>query len=259
MATQAHPSKKVRSCERENYINLTMTTQSPPSKKLRSCDEPDLKIIVKYIDGAGKPLQKEYKEYAVVLARLSNFVDTALASGMKEEATREIVFEDTTPAVFELARKIEDDVSVSRSLSPSDALQVVSFYHKYDFPNGLKLCDIVLSDCMSQPSEQKTEEELELLSSAIAAAEELDLVKSKSSAVACIHASLDLDNYNPLKTGRIFTLEQMKKLHPFIKNANPILLPPFLQRLSDDERKSALLPRYAFDRFTDNQNYYKYY
>jgi len=248
--------KKTKHCldllDSDTSPTAVRNAHAPPSKKLRSC-EPDLKIIVKW-DGDGRNVQKEYEEYAVVLANLSNFVDTALSSGMREEATREIVFEDTTGEVYELARKIEDDASVSRSLNAIDAMKVVRFYHKYDFPNGLKLCDSVLCDHISNftsPSSCSVEK-LEGLAGVIAAAEELDLVKTKRVAIGCVTSRLDLNKIDR-NTSPTFTLEQMRKLHPFIQNISSDQLPPFLQKLWREELNSPLLPRYIVEKIEDKR------
>lgn len=256
---------------RSFIVLVTMSTQAPPSKKLRSC-WPDLKVILKYKDENGREKKKVYHKYKLVLATLSDFVDTALTSGMTEEMTSTIVFQDTTPGVFELALKIEDpSFCVSRAMDPIDAMKVVRFYHKYSFSSGLTLCDYVLSQCISElvyEDKQKVhttlynpagdeelcdpeweEEDLEVVANAIALSEELDLVMSKRSAVRCL--KYRLNPYNVSEYNPPFTLKQLKKLHPFMKASMPKdELPAYLRRLSKDELKSALLPRYVDDEMS---------
>lgn len=73
--------------------------EAPKSKRLRS-HEPDLKVILRYEDSNGEPVETECHEYSQVLATMSKFVDASLSVEMREKQTGEIIFHDVTPDIF---------------------------------------------------------------------------------------------------------------------------------------------------------------
>ena len=223
-----------------------MATDEPPTKKLRSC-EPDLKIILKYETNDGRQEQKEYEMYGAVLGKMSGFVDAALSSGMKEQASREIVFDGITPEVFELALRFGDDILAAHAMTAKDAHKVVSFYHQYDFARGLQLCDYVFKEYLSMhPCDdyQTPPQDLDLLVNVIAEAERLDLTESKPLGIDYVRSRFDKSKFaSSTLTATMFTVEHLRSLQNLLKT-----LDVHGDTLTKEELDSPLFPRYIFER-----------
>eukprot|EP00977_Amphora_coffeiformis_P014468 scaffold4060_cov190-Amphora_coffeaeformis.AAC.2 len=101
--------------------------------------EPDLRVIV------GSDETKEYLYHSVILAVQSTYVDTMLASPMKESKEKVVHFPDLDPTTWESMIKFLDPLE-SRSMTRVDAEQIATAYDKYDFDMGRTFCDIVLSN-----------------------------------------------------------------------------------------------------------------
>jgi hypothetical protein len=117
---------------------------STSGKVLRS-SEPDLKVVLKYKNSDGKNSEKTYTMYGQIIAGLSNFFDTALSVEMKEKETREIILQNVSPDLFEKAMKFQQDMLSVHCMTFDDAVEVLSFYHLYEFRGGLSLCDGIVS------------------------------------------------------------------------------------------------------------------
>ena len=224
--------------------------KEPESKKLRSA-EPDLKVLVKYTDDNGNSLERGYLMYSSLLANLSNFVDTCLTVEMKEKTTKEIVFQDVTPDIFDLALHFQDDPFAIRSMTPEDAVKLVEFYDRFDFSGGIKLCDQVLSDYLRQQKaydNMTPPDNLDLLVEAIAMADKLDLSKCKSDGVDYLNSRFNgtggsnrIRNRDQHYGPTMFTIEHVKKLHPIFKKK---LVDYFPSDMTQEELDSPLFPRY---------------
>lgn len=132
--------------DEEAEVEPQVVEHRPTPKKLR-LSEPDLTIVLKYSDQDGTACQQEYKMHSLVLANISEFVHTALSVDMKEKEEKRIEFPNVTPEVFDLSVKLATSPAAARTMSVDDAFKVVDFFHKYQFSEGLELCDLVFEQC----------------------------------------------------------------------------------------------------------------
>jgi hypothetical protein len=118
-------------------------TLEPERRKLKSC-EPDMKITVGgAVDGSDAI---EYWYHASIMANHSNYIDTMLASGMKESNTYEVSFPDIPPATWESMMKFLDKPLAGRLMTVQDVMEVAPWYDKYDFPEGRELSGHILAE-----------------------------------------------------------------------------------------------------------------
>lgn len=106
--------------------------------------ETDLEVTV----GEGDD-QHVYHYHSLAMALLSKYVDAMLSAPMKEGATKKIAFPDITPALWENLMKYLEP-GFYELPSSEEAMTLVKYYHKYDFPSGLHLCDHILSKLIAQ-------------------------------------------------------------------------------------------------------------
>ena len=199
------------------------------TKSLRFSD-PDVTIIVKYIDEKGEETEKEYSMYAQVLANLSNFFDTGLAVEMREKTTRVIALQDVTPKDLEMALKFQLDPIAVHSMTYFDAIKLVAFYHVYEFTGGLKLCDHVLS----QVVKGWTNFPDDAVVNALLMADQYQLTKTEAAAIESLKILLK-------NRPREFTVEQMKKLHPMFQKG--LFLSAIPRGMTKEEVDSPLFPK----------------
>ena len=125
-------------------------------KRLRSC-EPDLKVILG--SGDEKTIQWYHKP---TLASKSKYIDTILAAPMKESKDSVLSFPDITPHVWTKMLKFLDNPIAVREMTAKDAVEVATFYDKYEFVEGKKLCSYVMMDYLSDESLDIMEKSLSL-------------------------------------------------------------------------------------------------
>jgi hypothetical protein len=116
----------------------------PERKKLRS-SEPDLKITV-----GERENTVVHWYHSQVMATHSQYIDTMLASPMKESNTYEINFPDIEPKVWDSIMKFVSDPVAIRDMTVEDVMLVATAYDQYDFATGLQCCDRVLLDCFQK-------------------------------------------------------------------------------------------------------------
>ena len=122
------------------------TIEERPIKKLRS-SEPDLQIIL----GSGDDSSTQFT-HSTALALKSKYVDTMLSTPMREQETRTITFPDITPTIWETMNKFLDDPLAAREMKAEDVRDVAVPYDKYEFTQGSKLCEMIMSDYLSANS-----------------------------------------------------------------------------------------------------------
>jgi hypothetical protein len=164
----------------------------PLAKKLRIGD-PDIKVIVRH----GEDVEREYLLYSPVIAGLSNFFDTSLSVEMREKATREIILHDVEPALFEKALRLQVDLKAVRSMTPRDAIEVVGFYDRYEFVDGLELCDDVLEEYISNVPKKSVPAALDLFVRVVALSHQHNLPKAVMAGAGFLHADMWADNNHP--------------------------------------------------------------
>lgn len=124
----------------------------------------NLKVIVggEQGDGGGKPTTKKvFWHYTTVLASQSRYVDALLASKKNDsygESTAanftEITFPDISPSQWKRMIKFLTNVKAAWDMSKKDAIELIILYDKYDFTQGIELCDRVLSSIFYKDSEE---------------------------------------------------------------------------------------------------------
>lgn len=129
------------------------STQEPEAKKLRS-SEPDLKVIIGSASAHDGKSDEADKQKAVVtkwyhsqtLATKSKYVDALLAVPMKESESRIITFPDISPEEWDLMMQFVDNPVAARIMTAQDVTKVARMYDKYEFADGLSLCNLVLKE-----------------------------------------------------------------------------------------------------------------
>ena len=97
----------------------------PVRKKLKSC-EPDLKTTVDGdVEGSDAV---DFWYHASVMATHSNYIDTMLASGMKESNTYEVSFPDIAPATWESMIKLFGQFLTGHPVLVKDVMEVAPWY-----------------------------------------------------------------------------------------------------------------------------------
>lgn len=191
--------------------------EEPEAKRLRS-SEPDLCIMV----GADGDT-KEYHYHSQVMASHSSYIDTTLATPMKESQSLRLNFPDITPVKWNLMMKYLDPLQ-ARSLDMEHAMKLAPYYDKYSFTSGLRVCDDVLtgifkSNCGKQNIVQhlnaKPNPDLDTLISIFLLANDANLQETMKH--ACEYFREVLTANCIFRYGRvIFTREQIQKLAPLI-------------------------------------------
>ena len=132
--------------------------QKRKRSSLRSI-EADLKVIVGQKDAVeggednenGESTYEVFWEYSQTLAAQSGYVDTFLATSLhtnndseSQKDHNEIVFEDITPSQWKLMMRFINNPLAFEAMEVEEAMTVAPLFDKYEFPNGIKLCDEVL-------------------------------------------------------------------------------------------------------------------
>ena len=169
--------------------------EESPCKRVRYSDH-DVKIILKYTVTDENEQQvkkeKEYLMYGLILSSMSTFFDTCLSADMKEKRTKEIIFHDISPELFELAIKFQTDHVASKHMIPEEAVKIVEFYHRHGFENGLELCDCVLDEwfCDAIASDELPED-LDYLLKVAVMVDELELEASRKTSQIFLKQALN--------------------------------------------------------------------
>ncbi|CAB9520889.1 expressed unknown protein [Seminavis robusta] len=131
---------------------------------------------------------------------------------------REVVLDEVTPHVFETALKYEMDSVAIRSMTPEDVLEVVDFYHKYEFHEGLRLCDAVVLEYFVQHLQHDhwtPPTNLDLLVDTAIMSYRLNLKNSKDYALRYLQSKL---HFQPSPFGpSMFTVDHIRLLHPLFR------------------------------------------
>lgn len=125
--------------------NKTRKYEPPP---LRIC-QPDLKIVV----GEGEG-QRTYLYHSQVMASHSIYIDTILSMPRNEGELYKIGLPDVPAKTWE-NMMVFLKPSMVRQLDYQRASQLARFYNKYQFTEGVAICDIVLSQELSKQANNK--------------------------------------------------------------------------------------------------------
>lgn len=99
--------------------------------------EPDLTVIVGS-DGTA------FRYHSIILANYSVYIDTLLASTMKESSSKTIHFPEIESQNWLDIIAFVTDPLKARQMSVAQAMRFSPLYDKYDFPKGMRLCSDVL-------------------------------------------------------------------------------------------------------------------
>ena len=89
---------------------------------------------------------KEYAYHGAIIASLSNVIDTALASSMKENRTREFVIKNIEPLDWEDMIEFVTIPTKNRDMTVLEAITLAPHYNMYLFKTGIDLCNHVVED-----------------------------------------------------------------------------------------------------------------
>ena len=159
-------TKKISKLRQPNQTNRSSTTIipnktmsdviEPTPKKLRS-SEPDLKIIL----GSGDDTAIEWY-HSPALALKSKYIDTMLATPMREQETRTLTFPDISPSIWQKMMTYLDNPLAIRQMKPEDVKDVALLYDKYEFTQGCELCKYIMIDYFDSLQELEEEYALDL-------------------------------------------------------------------------------------------------
>jgi hypothetical protein len=109
-----------------------------PTKRLRSSDT-DLTIIV----GEGEH-KKTYDYHSQIMAMHSRYVDAMLATPMKEKHSMTITFPEIDPVDWECMMAYLQPAAPPPKTT-AQIVRVLPWYDKYEFQDGFRMCDSILS------------------------------------------------------------------------------------------------------------------
>jgi hypothetical protein len=227
-------------------------TLKPERKKLKSC-EPDLKITVGgAVDGSDAI---EYWYHASIMANHSNYIDTMLASGMKESNTYEVSFPDIAPATWESMMKFLDKPLAIRLMTVQDVMEVAPWYDKYDFPEGRALSSNILTEYIKGVEDMYVPDvpgNLDFFIGVILLADALHLDEAKNMGVLWIGATMENSCRN------ILSRDHIAKLAPLIAKEGSLIATVKLfvkSVVTKDDILHRLFPELLVERFSSyNKN-----
>ena len=191
-----------------HHRKIAESNDEPEPKRLRSA-EPDLCVFI----GAEK---KEYQYHSQIMASHSSYIDTMLATPMRESQSSQISFPDLTPDLWEIMVKTLEPSEV-RGLSIDHAQKLAPSYDKYSFESGLKICDQVLSEIFKQNQgryrDVKPTRDLDCLIDSYLVANDTNLADTLKYGGKYFRGALrSISRYGRI----IFSAEHLKKLAPVI-------------------------------------------
>ena len=175
--------------------------------KLKS-SEPDLTI---FLGVEGKPSS----HHSVMMASHSAYIDTMLASSMRESRTLEIRFPEIPPEVWSRMIALLEDPVKACEMTVLEAMEFAPIYDKYGFQKGSLLCSHVLARYIE---ENEDPIDLDLQVAIFDLADRLVLDKAYEACVSNFAKRL-ADG----ETRIMFTEKQMEKLAPLIAKEGTLL------------------------------------
>ena len=137
------------------------------ARKLKYAPQPDLKIVV----GGGCI----YHYHALSMAMHSDYIDTMLASPMRESSLMEISFPDIEDSDWQAMLKyLQPRADPPSSLEEIEAVAI--WYDKYSFEEGRRICDIATKEYIKDPVE---ESDFESITAALLLANQCHLKESQ--------------------------------------------------------------------------------
>jgi len=211
-------SKRLRSCEPDLQVHLG----SGEDMETRLYHSTSLASKSKYIDGmlAGKFSLFCHPEVCSYFCVANDFPDDTPAP-MRESETHMISFPDITVGVWDQMMQFLDSPSVARNMVPSDVMKVASFYDKYIFTEGIKLCDSLLIEYFKslESQEKNLSIDVSFLVSLLGVAKEANLFGALKEGVGYIwtkfhsyvHCGKLGENTSPYKA-TMFTEDHLQSL-----------------------------------------------
>ena len=154
---------------------------SPATKKI-SFAELDLEVTV----GSGET-RTVYMYHALVMAIWSNYIDRMLSSTMKEGQTKKITFPEIEPHEWE-AMMMYLESGKRETPHVDEAKRLAKWYDKYEFQNGLAMCDGVIHDFITSEGDGN----LDAKSDAYSLACNHNLVRSQQGGTTFLRNSFEI-------------------------------------------------------------------
>lgn len=223
-------------------------------KKLRSSEE-DLKIIVRAPakkDDDKSAAEKEYHFHSVVMAKHSHLVDISLSTDMREKCTKTIIFQDVCPEVFERALGYLEHPYEARMATVANILEVLSFYDKYEFTEGLLFSNRVITDYFQQRIESpKPPESLDIFVEALCGAHQYNMKEALSLGRAFLNICLRDTSQTRTIQPQMFQEKHFAELQPLFQDGSLGL--PIRVEASSEEISSALFSKYCVKCLQENR------
>ena len=201
------------------------TTAMAPKKSLKFA-QPDLSIVV------GKE-QCLFQYYAVIMARHSNYIENMVASHAKESGhTLTIYFTDIPRDDWLHMIAYLENAFGAAKLSPEDAMRLIHFYDKYEFPVGKAICSRVIKDHVEEGGG-----EMDQYINIYLLAEQFQLEQIKDSCVALFEKKLSVYD-----TARHLTQKELKLLAPIIVKHSCLMACAYTE--DNDEVLSLCWPKF---------------
>lgn len=162
---------------------------------------------------------KIYWYNSAIMATHSKYIEAMLSAPMRESANLELKFPEITPPTWELMMNFVEDLSAARKMCSLDVLKVVEYYDKYDFVQGRKLCDDVLSDSIKRAvnAEKKCNtfpRHAGKFVDILVAADKYNLTKARE--LGMDHLAQKLSSKSSLYGRTMFKIRHMEKLVPIL-------------------------------------------
>ena len=241
-------------------VRGTMSDIEKEPDQLRSCST-DLSVIL----GEGEDqVTKWYHSQA--LARKSKYIDSMLSTPMKEKDEKVITFPDITPDIWDDMMKFLDSPAAVLRMTPRDALKVATFYDKYEFVEGTKLCDLLLADYFRslEKMEKDYSVDVNLYVESLVVAHKANLVKAVFAGISYIWGKMPI-LCTPPYACNMFTEKQMDTLIPILldamsgKNKLRYGFHPFPPGSDDDGTEAFYIKRPCLGLMIDEPGFSKIY
>ena len=210
------------------------------SKRIKLA-EPDLAILFRY-DRNSKEETVEF--HSLALALHSNYFDSLFSSGMQESETKSVTLDGINPDDFRLALEVLDNPLKTTAVTAQEMMKVAPIYNRFEFTNGLKLAEQVLSQFLEKWSRLTLNSpkpaEMKLISDTILFAQAANLTGLVEKSQEFIRQKLQL--YTDRGLG-LFQETFIQKIKPFLLEHKDVCLGDFYSKWYPTAQHGQVLDR----------------
>lgn len=210
------------------------------SKRIKLA-EPDLAILFRY-DSNSKEETVEF--HSLALALHSNYFDSLLSSGMQESETKSVTLDGINPNDFRLALEVLENPLKTTTVTAQEMMKVASIYNRFEFTNGLKLAEKVLSKFLEDWSRETHKSpkpaEMKLISDTILFSQSANLTGLVEKSQEFIREKLQL--YTDCGLG-LLQETFIQKIKPFLSQHKDVCLGDFYSKWYPTSQHGQVLDR----------------